>query len=518
MITGGSGVHAVRPQGAETLAALRLTPRPSVSPTTLTVVGATLAILPAILSTPSQHARWGVLWYVSFADYVALIASAVAVLVGVRVGQWRDPTASAKRPEGQRDVLVVPVEQLQHAVSVLLVFCFVGYGVWLASAIRNGLTLGLAVGVMRGDPGASELARQTLVTVPGLSTLTEVGPVVVAGLMLLWRLGYRRHTAMTTVLGLAFIRGFLNSERLAVVEVLLPVLAVALLTAPSIRPAARVRKASRWARAAYLAAPILLIAYFAITERNRSWSSYYSSRFDGGLMAFSVDRIWAYYATATNNGVIYATYHAPTLQMPELTLAAVLRAPVIGDVLTLSGVASMSSQSWADTLSAYANPEFNNTSAFLPIVGELGLVPALVIFFIWGVLIGRLYSNFRRGSLVALCGYAAVGVGLLELARYPYFMSTRVVPVVLALWILRRIVNLAQADRWGRHSSPTREERTMRARRLRVYSRAAPGRRARIDQRSLSPDRGGPRERHMPSASMIPFVTVSQLDPVEGGS
>jgi hypothetical protein len=397
-------------------------------PITLASIGLFLALVPPLLSTPVQHSRWQVTWYLTAADYRLIALSGAAVLIGLVVG------VSGGRRDGGPVHFDVNVRALLRATNILLGLFIAGYVVWAWSAHRHGFTVGLALATLRGAAGANYQARADLATVPGLSTLTEVGPVLVAALVLLWRCGVRRYAVLALVLALSCVRAVLNSERISLIEVVLPIVLVIVMTQPP-----RVGSTTRrrpWLVAAYLAAPFMILGLFALTERSRTWNSHYSRIYPGNLIQFSLDRIWGYYATAADNGAVYRDFRAPALHFPDLTLQALTHAPGISELIKVAGVPIGTDQVWSQTLALYANPEFNNPSSFLPIIGEIGIPLALCLFAAWGLLMGALYQHARGGDVAALVAVAGLSLGLLELARYPYYSSGRFVPAALAAWIV----------------------------------------------------------------------------------
>jgi hypothetical protein len=399
-------------------------------PLTLAIVGVTLALAPPLLSTPFQRSRWGVPWYLTAGDYQLIALSGAVVLAGIVVG-------SSGRPKAGPVSFEVDVRRLRRATDILLGLFGVGYVVWAWSAYRHGFTVGLAVATLKGQEGANYVSRADLATVPGVSTLTEVGPVLVAALVLLWRCGVRRYAVLTTVIALSGARAIINSERLSMIEIGLPILLMVLMT--------RDRRETDAARrrplvvATYLALPLAVFLLFVFTERSRSWNSHYSRLYPGSLVQFSLDRIWGYYSTAANNGAIYRDYRAPAAHFPDVTLQGLTNAPGVSEVIATAGLQLDKTQAWITTLSVYANPEFNNPSTFLPIIGEIGVLPALLLFAAWGLAIGLTYRQARGGSVGALVAAAGLSLGLLELARYPYYSSGRFVAGALAAVIVWHI-------------------------------------------------------------------------------
>jgi hypothetical protein len=407
-------------------------------PLTLAVVGVTLALLPPLLSTPYQRTQWGVPWYLTMGDYQLIALGGAVLLLGIVVG------SVGAGPSGTV-FFDVDVPRLRRATNILLALFGIGYVVWAWSAHRHGFTVSLALATLKGTAGANYASRADLATVPGVSTLTEVGPVLVAALILLWRCGVRRYSVLTLVIALSALRAILNSERLSMLEIALPIMLMILMTRD--RRETDLTRRRPMLVVGFFTAPLAVLLLFVVTERSRSWNSHYSRLYPGSLVQFSLDRIWGYYATAADNGAVYRDYRAPALHLPELTLQALTHAPGVSELIRVVGVPVDTTQGWSQALAFYANPEFNNPSSFLPIIGEIGLPLALCLFASWGLLMGALHKHARSGSVGALVAVAGLSLGLLELARYPYYSSGRFVPAALAAVIVWQTVRSSPPNR-----------------------------------------------------------------------
>ncbi|MEQ6901068.1 hypothetical protein [Nocardioides sp. YIM 152588] len=406
----------------------------------LLFIGLILAVAPALVSTPEQHESWGVQWHFGSADLAISLLGAACIALGIGISN----ADSGGRPVAVE--LSVDVDRLVRASNFLFGLVLVGYATWLVSAVTHGLTPDIAYSALMGESGASYRARAVLVTVPGLSTLTEMAPSLAVCLVILWRCGRRRAVMVSAVLTLSILRAFLNSERLSLITVVVPVVAVALLVNVSRGGSESfVRGGNRWAKAVYLLAPMLMLLLFAITERGRSWSSHYASRTEGGLMWFAYDRILGYYATAANNGAILRD--SGSLGGWPLSTQFLSDAPGFGHLFSIYTPAEYHAW-WVALLSTTGNPEFNNPSGIVPIFVELGPM-AVILWALWGVLAGGLYRSCRRASVAGIVGYCSLCVGLVELGRIPYFTSGRFVVNVLAIVIVYLVYRGRAANRRG---------------------------------------------------------------------
>jgi hypothetical protein len=379
-----------------------------------------LATLPAVLSTSTQREEWGQDWIFTANDLLMQTLGFGALALGLAVSGRAAPRPWVEFTEEQLD-------RLEKLTRVLFWLSTTAYVIWFGlGTLRNGSAFLLG----------SSAEAQKVGTIPGVTTLTQVGPYVIAACSVLSRLGRPHRVMLTTMLALGGIRVFANSERLALLELFLPLLVVAALVPPH-RQRNSVKVRRRWPSglvfAAWTATGLAaLIGFFAFSERTRSWT-FYSSRTDHGLLAFSADRLQAYYATATNNGALYLHGLSPNLVRPETTLQFLWEFPVIGGPLRgiFGGDPRPLPDVWLQYLSGHSNPEFNNTGGILPLFGELHVLAPVLLLLI-GIGLGRVYRNACSGSLAAMLGYAVVAIGVLELPRFFYYGQGRAFPVLLA--------------------------------------------------------------------------------------
>ena len=211
-----------------------------------------------------------------------------------------------------------------------------------------------------------------------------------------------------TVIVLGLIRAFLNSERLAIIELLVP-FAVSLIG---------VRPATSWllrllTRSAPIIAGMFLYCFFGVAEYFRSWSSFYA-RSESSFWGFVAVRLMGYYTTAINTGALLWRVNQPLLlRTPtantELCVAlSDQKRPASGVVSIFSRLCWRPVGLYPDLLSANANPEFNNPSGvFSPLI-DYGLTGGLLYWLICGLICGYLYKEFRSRSVAGIFLYPAL--------------------------------------------------------------------------------------------------------------
>jgi len=360
------------------------------------------------------------------------------------------------RAGGERDVIMYS----RWLVWPLFAFTTFGYAAWFASAVlRTGLggTLNALTDVLLDPSGAdSAYVKDTVfANVPGLTTFTQFGVLYVTLEAILWargssskRLAFLRFGA---VVSLTLLRALLLSERLALVEVVVPVVVVL--------------AAEAWARGrrrvllrtAPLYFGVGVFGLFAFAEYFRSWD-FYRLQYGGSYLSFATDRFFGYYVTALNNAAV--TYHHAVPSPLRHTSRAFFEIPVVGSVLDGLYEAFIGrTDEFQQLLTTYANPEFNNVSPVGLLLNEYSLLAPLAAVLI-GLVSTVLYRGFVGGRLYAMLLYPSWFVGLLEISRVYYWTDQRYFPVLafvafsLVLFAVSKVPVTGAASAWPHSASP----------------------------------------------------------------
>ncbi len=369
---------------------------------------------------------------------VAIVLGALAVQLGhrprPRAGRW--PWFDAAQ-----------LEVLERAATVLFRVTLVGYVSLALSALRNGVTPADVLAALVAQDVSSGELEERIGTIPGLTTLTQVGVAyaVVATLLLCHRLD-RRNVLRLLALGLmAVVRTFVLTERLALVEIVVPAMAVLLLRASTGGGVNR----RLLLRLAPVPLVVLLLAGFAATEYSRSYQ-FFKTRTDDGLVLFSAKRLSGYYATAYNNGQILLTHDDYPGRLPYTSIEAVWTAPLIEQVDAYDRLVGRDSgESYERILQTYGSPEFNNPGGLPAPFIDFGRVGGMLVLLGVGLLTGWGYRAFVEGRVTGVLLYPVVVTGLLELPRFLYWTLGRTVPTVVALLLVARAVHRHSTVRKG---------------------------------------------------------------------
>lgn len=331
------------------------------------------------------------------------------------------------------------IEMLLRVSRVLLAGTLVGYGAFLVQAVRVGVTPAELVTAFT-DGEVLSTFEERVVTIPGVSTLTQLGVafVVVAGLLLPYvrasPAARQLRVGIAIVLFAALLRAFYLTERLALLELFVPLMAVLMA-----RGAFGTALYRRMRTLPLMLGPVVL-GVFAVFEFTRSWT-WYRVNTDATFGRFIIERFAGYYVTAYNNGQIRLD-HEYDGGLPTNTLEGLWAAPGVEQVhlyRVLTGVDPMAD--YTANLQRYGNPEFNNESGVLSPFVDYGQWGGIVYLAMLGLLFGWLYARYRRRSPVGLLLYPLAFLSLLEAPRYLWFTQGRALVPLVALVVIAAVMH-----------------------------------------------------------------------------
>ncbi|MFL6055672.1 MAG: hypothetical protein ACJ72W_22640 [Actinoallomurus sp.] len=405
-----------------------------------------LIVLPCLAITcliPGNDFR---LWWRTPKYFGTADALLTALLLGIFVVGTMVPNLTRRRTQARSPQLIVTAAQrrvLLMAGRVFLGLTLVGYVSWMVAALSRGFGKQQLLGALSLEQGALLSARgEYLTTVPGLTTLTQFGPLALILLLLDRRINDRRHTLWLTVLAtFSLARVFLNAERLALMEMAVPIVVLCAAMQPKHH-----RKQRTWLWAMIpLFAPAAVTTIFGVFEYTRSWNDFYARHSHIGFGTFVLRRLGGYYATASNNSAILLHHYAPSAPM-NFTLPFVSDAPILRWSFRHihSGVVSRP-DGWSALLMRYGNLEFVNDGGILPTITDFGLAGALAWWGAIGLLIGICYRSMRSGEIRGLIVYAVTYLGLLEMGLVFYWGLGRAFPVIVGGFVTWLLLHRARA-------------------------------------------------------------------------
>lgn len=333
--------------------------------------------------------------------------------------------------------------ELEALFGIAFALTIFGYAIWFGSILKQG-GIGMITSMLAGGKAAADILKQSAgeSIVTGVTTLTQFGMgTVLLGTYLGFTQGWRKvRSCMVLLLLATVVRATFLSERLSLIEVVLPSIILMLRLVGFGRPGSALRRL-------LLVAPVVglvsLYALFTFTEYFRSWSTSYADRGDQSLLEFSMLRLFGYYVTALNNGAI--NWHARgALYFPYETMDWLWRFPVVGHFLrdSLGGDTEIAAAG-KSIIAAEGNLEFNNGSGIFPVFSDLGIPAGLLYFMVLGGVAGLLHAAYRRGAATGLFLYSFLFVSLSEQVRILYMSQGRTLPT----WALLLLAVLLQRSR-----------------------------------------------------------------------
>lgn len=280
----------------------------------------------------------------------------------------------------------------------------------------------LVLRILEGEPGAADMVRAYADQIPGVTSQENLFSLVVVLFMIKPALTGLRPTmgekwVLGLILGLTALKVLVHSERLALIELLIPLF---------ILISASRRRSILWGLAPMIGVAALFV-FFAATEYFRSWASFYAARSDD-LFEFALERIVGYYVTAVNNGA-YIYGHDHSFFFPVYSGAWLWRLPIPG----LSDYLADLTGTRLDTMTVLSglNVEFNNPSGiFAPLI-DFGPVIGVLVWVGLGYVSGRLYRCFVDGHCLGLILFPTWYVGVLEIPRIFYWGDSRYFPPLI---------------------------------------------------------------------------------------
>ncbi|MDF1741765.1 MAG: hypothetical protein P1U86_21565 [Verrucomicrobiales bacterium] len=294
--------------------------------------------------------------------------------------------------------------------KILLVVFLVSHLIFFRGFFLNP---GMAMSVLGGDV---EL-KHTFKTIPGVTTWTQVSLVLAALRGLRWGGVLPGNVKLISAFhlvffGTLFIRAMLWSERLALIEGVVPFFLCAL---PKV-----IRLTGPWMRTLMkffpLIVPVLLLVVFTVFEYFRSWQ-YYGAQ-HGSLFQFGWLRLFTYYFEAMNTG------------------SATLGISGFYDGLTFPISEDEYEYIYKGLYLASLDVEFNNPSGIWYLATYTGNVLFFPLLAALGAFYGVVWKAFREGRIFGLF-FPINFLGLMEIIRIHYWFGTnRVVPTTLVICLL----------------------------------------------------------------------------------
>ncbi|WP_287001881.1 hypothetical protein [Gordonia sp. UBA7860] len=253
--------------------------------------------------------------------------------------------------------------------------------------------------------------------------------------------------AVLAVIGLgSLMRMFLNAERLALIEVLIPAAYV-------FATAGKVWGPLRRCGAVIVGGSVAVLTIFAVGEYRRP--NYIIGAQSQNFLGYLSDRIGGYYLSAVSNGYYYQSLiNKPPA--PSYSADAFWKFPGVSSLVTPETIYGRDSRSeFLTMLRSQLNPELNTISTPGVLVAELGLWLALIVTFITTFAIALACCQVRTANIVAVVACGILIVAALESARYPYLVQSRCLIALVGCWAIHKWTHFPPAGTVGSRSIPS---------------------------------------------------------------
>lgn len=379
----------------------------------------------SIIQPASSYLLWGQPYWIT-QEYVVLAAATIFILgfifsINARVNR------SSTKILFSNDL----VRKLRRAKNAIALLVSISYFIWIVSGLTKGLNVSILLDALNGSNGAIwKLKTDILAPISGVTTWVALATILGPLAIILWRItGESQKVLLITLLGVTALRATFFSERLAIVELGIACIFAYASTARQVPlPLRTVKNYVLTLSIAFT----LYVGFFSATELIRSWV-YYSNKTQISIVQFSFERIIAYYATALNNGALYININKYSWSPFDL-IQGTFDTTLASNSIAFLGASGL--EKFSAALFYRSNPEFNNVSGLLITNSSLGIVGSWIFWIVIGSLACLVFNKASSGSLIAFLAYPIFAIGIIEIVRLFYFGQTRIIPNLIALFVL----------------------------------------------------------------------------------
>lgn len=304
--------------------------------------------------------------------------------------------------------------------NITFILTLIGSIIWIiAMFIKIGSINRIIYLIFKADP--IEL-RPYRVFIPGITTLTQVGPLSIVLLYIVYfnsisdKIKKKCLFSIVTIIILALIRVRLNYERLALIEVLVPLFIIFLHYYKNDIKALR-----------YIII-VVIFSYLTFTfgEYFKSWQ-FYKDIVDTNIFEFSFNRLISYYWTSINNG-LYVISNNLDFSTPFYHILWWLwDFPLLDKVADYSQIFNINPYDvqWKILSSNLLNAEYNVFSIPGYAYWDSGILGAILFTMVSGFITGKLYTDIKNNKIEGLILYPIWFIGIIEFYRITYWSLGR---------------------------------------------------------------------------------------------
>jgi hypothetical protein len=256
-------------------------------------------------------------------------------------------------------------------------------------------------------------------TMSGITTLTQLG-ILASGMYALYVFGLKNKGRLAIWLFILFpgvLRGMFFSERLALMEVVIPILVMAVLF-----------QKIRLTLTKIVIGMISFVVFFSVAEGLRSYTYYAKTGVaQGGIYSYGFSRFADYISSSVNHSMAMVDLSDRIVGFPQLLFSSILSVIDRGPNSSL-GVMLGSTEGQQAYLnvknSIYSAQDYTNMGFFGSIFQDAGY---LYIFYaiLYGTIIGLAYKGLKNYEFSWIVVYPIIFISILESYRIPYLFDVR---------------------------------------------------------------------------------------------
>lgn len=326
---------------------------------------------------------------------------------------------------------VISLEQLQREKAgysqvvfreamILAMIAMAAQLLWIARMIAlKGAGPLFELVVLNHDFETFKLTVVNKTTMSGVTTLTQLG-ILASGMYALYVFGLKQKGRLLIWLFILFpgvLRGMFFSERLALMEVVIPILVMAVLF-----------QRIRLTITKIMIGTLSFVIFFSVAEGLRSYTYYAKTGVaQGGIYSYGFSRFADYISSSVNHSMAMVDLANRVVGFPQLLFSSILS--VVDRGANSSIGAMLGSKEGAQAYlnvknSLYSAPDYTNMGFFGSIFQDAGYLYIFYAIF-YGTIIGLAYKGLKNYQFSWIVVYPIIFISVLESYRIPYLFDVR---------------------------------------------------------------------------------------------
>jgi hypothetical protein len=347
--------------------------------------------------------------------FFILILTAAFIMEKIRFSSKKEITLQRFQYEKTGQSQVIYKEAM-----ILASIAMIAQLLWIARMIAlKGVGPLFQLVILNHDFETFKLTVVNKTTMSGVTTLTQLG-ILASGMYALYVFGLKNKGRFLIWLFILFpgvLRGMFFSERLALMEGVIPVLVMAVLF-----------QKVRLTFTKIILGTLSFVIFFSMAEGLRSYSYYAKTGVaQGGIYAYGFSRFADYISSSVNHSMAMVDLANRIVGFPQLLFSSILSVIDRGansSIGTMLG-SKEGAQAYLNVKnSIYSAPDYTNMGFFGSVFQDAGY---LYIFYaiLYGTIIGLAYKGLRNYEFSWIVVYPIIFISVLESYRIPYLFDVR---------------------------------------------------------------------------------------------